>query len=282
MIWLGHRQMHCATHRAPEEVWPVRIRRGAFGPDLPRRDLLVSPEHALLVDGFLMPARALLNGATIVQERVARITWWHLELASHDAILAEGLPAETYLDTGNRAAFANAGPCLQLHPRFGRQVHTALACAPFAAQGRAVERTRAHLLFRAAELGFAAETAAWWIEADGVVLEVASDGNVTVPAGARHVLIRAAAWRPMDLEPGNGDTRLLGVCLDALAIDGVAVSLDDARLGAGFHPVERDGAAMWRWTGEAAILPASLLADGCASRLEIGIAALPRAWRHAA
>ena len=104
---------------------------------------------------------------------------------------------------------------------------------------------------------------------------------MTVPAGSRDVLIRARKWRPMDLEPGNADTRALGVCLAALAVDGRPVPLDDARLGAGFHPVERDGAAMWRWTDGAAVLPASLLGRARATRLDIGIAALPRAWRRA-
>lgn len=282
VIWLGHRLVDCTAHPTPADVWPVRIRADAFAAGAPHRDLLVSPEHAILVDGFLMPARALLNGATIVQEARDRITWWHLELATHDAILAEGLAAETYLDTGNRNAFENAGPSLQLHPRFGRNAHNALACAPFADTGRAVDVARAHLLARAAELGFAAGPGAWWVEADGVALEAAQDGSFLMPAGATDVLIRAEAWRPMDLEPGNADTRWLGLCVGTLAIDGTKLALDDALLGAGFHPVERKAGMMWRWTKGAAVLPARLLAGDRPTRLEIGIAALPRAWRQVA
>ena len=43
-----------------------------------------------------------------LDRRTASVTSWHLELDRHDVIIAEGLPAETYLDTGNCAAFANA------------------------------------------------------------------------------------------------------------------------------------------------------------------------------
>jgi hypothetical protein len=35
------------------------------------------------------------------------VTYYHVELAAHDVILAEGLLCESYLDTGNRAAFVN-------------------------------------------------------------------------------------------------------------------------------------------------------------------------------
>ncbi len=107
--WLAHRAIDCQHHPRPADVWPVRITAGAFAPMQPRRDLLLSPSHAIFADGHLIPVRCLINGTTIVQEAVARITYWHVELASHGVILAEGLPCESYLDTGNRAAFESDG-----------------------------------------------------------------------------------------------------------------------------------------------------------------------------
>ena len=277
IIWLGHRTIDYTRHPAPGEVWPVRIRAGAFGPALPVRDLLVSPDHALLLDGFLVPARALLNGATVVQEQTRHITYWHLELATHDCILAEGLPAETYLDTGNRNAFENAGPCPTLHPRFGRNVHTALACAPFAETGWVVNHARARLAARAEALGYVREEGAWCIAADGAVLMPRANGSVLVPPGARRVTLCSDSARPVDLATGNADTRRLGVCVAGIAIDGLALALNDPRL-TGFHAPERAGAAMWRWTDGAAILPADLFQDRAVD-LRVMVTATAAVWR---
>jgi hypothetical protein len=74
----------------------------------PRRDLFLSPDHAVFVDGALIPVRYLANGATIVQERRDQVSYWHVELDRHAVILAEGLACESYLDTGNRASFTGA------------------------------------------------------------------------------------------------------------------------------------------------------------------------------
>jgi hypothetical protein len=105
--WLGHRRVDCRRHPRPGDAWPIRVRAGAFGENLPHRDLSLSPDHAVFVaPGLLVPVRYLINDATIVQEPVDAITYWHVELPTHDVLLAEGLPVESYLDTGNRGAFA--------------------------------------------------------------------------------------------------------------------------------------------------------------------------------
>jgi hypothetical protein len=96
IIWLGHQRA---------KVPHVRVSAGAFGEHLPARDLLLSPDHAVFVDNVLVPIRHLINGSTVVQEQIDEVAYYHVELAAHDVILAEGLPCESYLDTGNRAAF---------------------------------------------------------------------------------------------------------------------------------------------------------------------------------
>ncbi len=68
VVWLGHREIDCARHPRPHQVWPVRILRNAFGPGLPLRTLWLSPDHAVLVDGDLIPIRYLVNGASIAIE----------------------------------------------------------------------------------------------------------------------------------------------------------------------------------------------------------------------
>ncbi len=105
--WIGHRRIWLAFHPKPQDVYPVRVQAHAFGPGLPHRDLSVSPDHALFLDGVLIPARNLCNGATIRQEPMDAVEYFHVELERHDVLLAEGMHCESYLDTGNRTAFAN-------------------------------------------------------------------------------------------------------------------------------------------------------------------------------
>jgi len=121
VVWVGRRTVEVKHHPRPWDVAPVRIRAGALAAGQPARDLRLSPDHAVLVDGALIPVRYLLNGASIVQQRVARITYWHVELDAHDVLLAEGMPCESFLDTGNRGAFAPAerGPWRGIAPMIG-------------------------------------------------------------------------------------------------------------------------------------------------------------------
>ena len=66
--WVGHRHVDCRGHTRPDDVHPVRIVAGAFGGGRPARDLLLSPDHSVLVEYELIPIRYLVNGATVRQE----------------------------------------------------------------------------------------------------------------------------------------------------------------------------------------------------------------------
>lgn len=108
VIWLG-RQTVSRVFADPARVLPIRIVAGALADGLPVRDLLVSPDHALLIDGVLVQAAALVNGSTIRRETAvpAVFTYFHIELADHALVLAEGVPAETFIDNAGRLAFDN-------------------------------------------------------------------------------------------------------------------------------------------------------------------------------
>jgi collagen type I/II/III/V/XI/XXIV/XXVII alpha len=109
VVWVGRREVNCARHPKPETVWPVRVRAGAFGEHVPVRDLYLSPDHAVFVNGVLVPVRLLINGSGIAQVKRAAIAYFHVELSRREVILAEGLPVESYLATGERADFGAIG-----------------------------------------------------------------------------------------------------------------------------------------------------------------------------
>jgi hypothetical protein len=120
IVWIGQRAIHCRSHPAPETVWPVRVRAGAFGENVPVRELYLSPDHAVLVNDVLVPVKLLINGTTIAQAPRDRVRYFHVELPRHAVILAEALPVESYLDTGDRANFAG-GETIRLFPDFAHR-----------------------------------------------------------------------------------------------------------------------------------------------------------------
>jgi hypothetical protein len=101
----------------------------------------------------VIPVRFLLNNATVVQEDVTAVTCWHGELPTHDVLLAEGLPAKGYLDTGNRSAFANGGTGIMAQPNFARAIWTREGCAPLVTAGPARDQVYRRLLAQAFALG---------------------------------------------------------------------------------------------------------------------------------
>ena len=150
--WIGHRHVNCRRHPKSEKVWPVRVATGAFGDNLPHRDLWLSPDHAVYVDDVLIPIKRLINGMSIAQVPTDQVTYYHVELPQHDLLLAEGMPAESYLDTGDRSRFANGGQAILLHPDFSARIWEAMGCAPLIVTGPRLVATRQRVNARAAVL----------------------------------------------------------------------------------------------------------------------------------
>ncbi|BBF93794.1 Hint domain-containing protein [Blastochloris tepida] len=117
VTWIGL-QTISTRFADPLRVLPIRVKAGALGDNLPVRDLLLSPDHALLVGGSLIQAGALVNGTSIVRETgVPQVfTYYHVELDDHSLILAEGVPAETFVDNVDRLAFDNWSEHQALYP----------------------------------------------------------------------------------------------------------------------------------------------------------------------
>ena len=99
----------------------------------------------------------MINGDTIVQTRTKHVIYWHVELDVHDILLAENLPAESFLDTGNRHAFENGGPALALHPDFAARVSESRSCAALCLTGGLLDDIRTRLWRRAVMPAFSRE-----------------------------------------------------------------------------------------------------------------------------
>ena len=256
IVWIGMRKIEVARHAFPLEIMPVRVRAGAFGLGLPHRDLWLSPQHAVFVDGVLIPIIRLANGANVAQIRADSITYFHVELESHDILLAEGLPAESFLDCGSRSGFSNCGDFVELHPTF-KPLSWDDACAPLKEEGEEVEAVRARLLAQAKKLGFRQSgDPGLHIRADGDIIwpERREGGwfDFILPEGARELKLASRSWRPANAA-ASGDKRHLGVVVREIEIDGRRQDL--GALGAGWHPLEGEAGHEWRWTDGSASLP---------------------------
>jgi hypothetical protein len=142
IIWIGQREVDCTRHPKPKQVWPVRITAGAFGPGMPHTDLVLSPDHAVYVGEVLIPVKRLINGSTIVQVPVDRVTYYHIELPRHDVVLAEGLPAESFLDMKDGSNYAKTHGVVALQPDFSSRMWEAFGCAPLVVTGPEFEVAR--------------------------------------------------------------------------------------------------------------------------------------------
>ena len=281
--WVGSRHLDAAAVIATG-IRPVRIRAGAFADAVPHRDLLVTPEHCLLVGSVLVPVRMLVNGRSIVEEHGCdAFTYHHVELDTHGVLIAEGLAAESYLDTGNRASFSTASVTATAAAR-GPAAWAADACAPLATDRDTVEPIWNRLDHRATALGFADRDPGAPLSDDprlcvllddGVRLAARWDGRgrhlFQIPAGMRAMRLLSRAAVPAEvIGPFIDDRRGLGVLVRAVilwnGLHDTTIRAADLDL-AGWHSAEADA----RWTdGDAALdLPSALGTD---SFLEVQLA----------
>ncbi|PWE30044.1 hypothetical protein DDZ14_15915 [Maritimibacter sp. 55A14] len=134
--WVGSVHLTQRQLLAQRKFAPVCIAPGALGPDLPRRALVVSPQHRILLDGWemelhfgcdeaLAPALSLIGRPGISGSvPTGGITYYHLLFDRHEIIFAEGLATESfYVGDTIRAGMdgEQLAEILELFPQLGRQ-----------------------------------------------------------------------------------------------------------------------------------------------------------------
>jgi hypothetical protein len=115
--WIGRRFYEARFIRGNKAILPVCIKAGAIADGVPSRDLVVSPGHAISIDDVLVHAIRLVNGVSITQaEAVERVAYYHVELETHEILLVENCPAESFMGEDFRRQFQNAEAFGRLYP----------------------------------------------------------------------------------------------------------------------------------------------------------------------
>ena len=146
--WIGRRSYCGRFVMGRTDILPVCIKAGALDDHVPKRDLWISPNHAMFLDGMLIEAKDIVNGISIVQaESVDQVEYIHIELDSHDVIIAEGALSESFVDDDSRLLFHNTHEYRTLYQ--DAAVGPAQYCVPRVEDGYEVEAVRQRLELRA-------------------------------------------------------------------------------------------------------------------------------------
>jgi hypothetical protein len=156
--WIGRRTYSGRFVMGRKDILPICFKAGSLDDNVPVRDLWISPHHAMYFEngsgGVLVEAKDLVNGASIMQaEQVNDVEYFHIELDTHDVIIAEGALSETFVDDDSRGMFHNAHQYAALYA--DEEMTPVRYCAPRRDHGYEVEVVRQRLAQRAGLLSAA-------------------------------------------------------------------------------------------------------------------------------
>jgi hypothetical protein len=259
IVWIGTGRVMAARGRRSAAT-PVIVRKSALADNVPARDLRVTKGHSLLIDDVLIPVEFLVNHRTILwDDQASGVTIYHIELETHDVLVANGAPAESYRDDGNRWLFQNANPGWTLPPQ--------APCAPVLTGGPVVDGIWRRLLDRAGPRRGVPLTddpdLHLWVDGKRIdpLERTVERCAFRLPPRPRSVRIRSRSAVPQELGVARDD-RCLGVSVRRIVLAQArrqqALDAEAAALVEGWHRFEPEDAL--RWTDGDAAVPASIFA----------------------
>jgi preprotein translocase subunit YajC len=258
ITWIGTGQVLVSPGKRSAAT-PIIVRRNALADGVPYYDLRLTKGHSLFVDGVLVPAEFLVNHRSVLwDDHKRQVEFYHIELDAHDVLVANGTPAESYRDDGNRWLFKN------FNDGWGQLPEP--PCAPVLTGGPVVDAIWTRVLDRSGARPVVplTEDPDLHLLVGGRRLDAmtrASGAYVfLLPDTRADVCIVSRAGAPQELGFAR-DPRCLGVALRRIVLcQGrrlQTIEADDPRLTDGFHAFEADNAI--RWTDGGAALPAAVL-----------------------
>ncbi|MQR98161.1 Hint domain-containing protein [Gluconobacter aidae] len=268
--WIGRAHKVARTGLGDAEAgYPVRIMKDAIAQGVPYKDMLVTPEHCLFINGGFIPARMLVNGRSVIYDRAfAAYDYFHVETAEHSVIMADGMLTESYLDTGNRRSFRQEGTVVSLGGR--ERNWNDDAAAPLVVSREVVEPVFREIEARAIAAGLeniieapalTEESGLHLVTSTGQTIHLVRTANgramFMIPSDVTEVRLVSRTFRPSEtVGPFMDDRRQLGVLVGDVTLfdSGDTIRIDQHLTDAGLAgwDVQDDAAA--RWTNGNAVL----------------------------